>query len=93
MLVLILVGLSLIAYGVSLIVFTESVTSAGASGIFKIAGFIAGGLFIIVPAKIYLTLQLMKYNDEKLQAENAERLAAEAAAKESPETNTHEDKI
>ncbi len=84
MLVLIFVGLALIAYGFYLIIFTGIVTSAGAAGIFKIAGFIAGGLFIIVPAKIYLTLQLMKYNDEKLQAENAKKVrrAAEAADKE-----------
>jgi hypothetical protein len=84
MLVLIFVGLALIAYGFYLIIFTGIVTSAGAAGIFKIAGFIAGGLFIIVPAKIYLTLQLMKYNDEKLQAENAKKVrrASEAADKE-----------
>ncbi len=66
----ILVGVSLILTGVYLIVFTETAITDGTSGIFKIAGFIAGGLFLSVPAKIYLTLQLMKYNDEKVRAEN-----------------------
>jgi len=46
------------------------VTTQGADGILKIAGLIAGGLFISVPAKIYLTLQVMKYNYAKLQSRN-----------------------
>ena len=64
----ILTGLTLIAIGIYLIVFTDTVTTQGTNGILKIAGLIAGGLFISVPAKIYLTLQLMKYNDEKLRS-------------------------
>lgn len=67
---LIAIGLSLILFGIYLIVFTEMVTTKGADGILMIAGIIASGLFISVPAKIYLTLQLMKYNDEKLRAKN-----------------------
>ncbi len=70
MIFLIVVGLILIAIGISLIIFTDIVTTKGTDGILSIAGLIAGGLFISVPAKIYLTLQLMKYNDEKLQARN-----------------------
>ena len=65
----ILVGLTLVGIGIYLIIFTDTVTSKGADGILKIAGLIAGGLFISVPAKIYLTLQLMKYNDEKLRSQ------------------------
>jgi len=60
MFLIIAIGLSLVLYGVYLIAFTELATSQGTSGIFTIAGLIAGGLFISVPAKIYLTLQLMK---------------------------------
>jgi len=70
MMTFIAIGLCLIATGIYFIMFTNTVTTQGADGILKIAGFIAGGLFISVPAKIYLTLQLMKYNDEKLQARN-----------------------
>ena len=70
MIFLIVVGVILIAIGISLIIFTDIVTTKGTDGILSIAGLIAGGLFISVPAKIYLTLQLMKYNDEKLQARN-----------------------
>jgi len=70
MMIFIVIGLSLIATGIYFIVFTDTVTKDGSDGILKIAGFIAGGLFISVPAKIYLTLQLMKYNDEKLRARN-----------------------
>ena len=66
----IVVGIALILTGVYFIVFTDMVTAKGTSGIFTIAGFIAGGLFLSVPAKIYLTLQLMKYNDEKLRMAN-----------------------
>jgi hypothetical protein len=70
MMFLVVIGLTLVAIGVSLIIFTDIVTARGTNGIFTIAGFIAVGLFISVPAKIYLTLQLMKYNDEKLRARN-----------------------
>jgi len=70
MMIFIVIGLTLIATGIYFILFTDTVTKDGSGGILKIAGFIAGGLFISVPAKIYLTLQLMKYNDEKLRARN-----------------------
>jgi len=70
MIAFIVVGLCLILTGVYLILFTNTATAKGTTGIFTIAGFIAGGLFLSVPAKIYLTLQLMKYNDEKVRAAN-----------------------
>ena len=65
---LIIVGLSVSAVGVGLVIFTDIVTHQGVQGIAIVAGLIAGGLFLSIPAKIYLTLQLMKYNDEKLKA-------------------------
>ena len=67
---LVILGVSLVLFGIALIVFTEISITSGTDGILTIAGLIAGGLFISVPAKIYLTLQLMKYNDEKLKARN-----------------------
>lgn len=73
MLSLIAIGLTLVAIGISLIVFTDIVTKDGTSGILLIAGLIAGGLFLSVPAKIYLTLQMMKYNDEKLILKNQQK--------------------
>ncbi|UOG93336.1 MAG: hypothetical protein L3K52_06285 [Candidatus Thiothrix sulfatifontis] len=65
---LIIVGLSLAAIGVGLVIFTDIVTGHGVQGIGLVAGLIAGGLFLSIPAKIYLTLQLMKRNDEKVKA-------------------------
>jgi len=67
---LIILGITLVLVGLYLAVFTNMTTSKGTDGIFTIAGFIAGGLFVSVPAKIYLTLQLMKLNDEHVRAAN-----------------------
>ena len=66
---LIIVGLGIAAIGVSLVIFTDIVTQQGVQGIALIAGLITGGLFLSIPAKIYLTLQLMKHNDAKLKAQ------------------------
>ncbi len=70
MMALILIGVTLILTGIYFITFTDTAITEGTTGIFKIAGLIAGGLFLSVPAKIYLTLQLMKYNDEKVRIAN-----------------------
>jgi len=70
MMLLIAIGLTMVSIGIYLIVFTEITITKGTDGILTIAGLIAGGLFLSVPAKIYLTLQMMKYNDEKLRARN-----------------------
>ena len=67
---LIVIGVTLILTGIYFIAFTDTAITEGTTGIFKIAGLIAGGLFLSVPAKIYLTLQLMKYNDEKVRITN-----------------------
>ncbi len=65
---LIIVGLGISLFGVGLVIFTDIVTAQGVRGIALIAGLIAGGLFLSIPAKIYLTLQLMKRNDEQIRA-------------------------
>lgn len=65
---LIIVGLGISLFGVGLVIFTDIVTSQGVRGIALVAGLIAGGLFLSIPAKIYLTLQLMKRNDEQVRA-------------------------
>lgn len=65
---LITVGLGIAAIGVALVIFTDIVTGHGVKGIATVAGLIAGGLFLSIPAKIYLTLQLMKRNDARLKA-------------------------
>ena len=62
------IGLIMIVVGVSLILFTDTHIKHGVQGIMLIAGLIAGGLFLSLPAKLYLTLQLMRMNDEHLQA-------------------------
>ncbi len=67
MTVLIVVGLSIAAFGLGLAIFTDMVSKGTPSDIMLIALLIAGGLVISVPAKIYLTFQLMKRNDEKLR--------------------------
>ncbi len=66
---LIVVGLGIAASGVGLVIFTDIVTGHGVQGIALVAGLIAGGLFLSIPAKIYLTLQLMKRNDQKVKAQ------------------------
>jgi len=67
---LIILGVVLVMTGLYLAIFTNISISKGTDGIFTIAGLIAGGLFVSVPAKIYLTLQLMKLNDENVRAAN-----------------------
>ena len=64
---LLVVGLGTAAVGVGLVIFTELVTGPGVRGIAIVAALIAGGLFLSIPAKIYLTFQLMKHNDEKVK--------------------------
>ncbi len=68
MISLIVIGLMLVLFGLYFAIFTDAATKNGVDGILTIAGFIAVGLFISVPAKIYLTLLLMQDNDKKLGA-------------------------
>ena len=70
MTVLIVAGLSIAGFGLGLVVFTDKVSKGGADDIMLIALMIAGGLLISIPAKIYLTFQMMRMNDEKLQKKN-----------------------
>ena len=67
---MIILGVILVLVGLYLAIFTNTSTSKGTDGIVTIAGFIAGGLFVSVPAKIYLALQSMRLNDEHLRAAN-----------------------
>jgi hypothetical protein len=64
------IGVLLIIIGVGLILLTDLYINKGVDGVLLIAGIIGAGLFLLLPAKIYLTLQLMKKNDEKLKAMN-----------------------
>ncbi|MBK8452981.1 MAG: hypothetical protein IPL34_06590 [Thiofilum sp.] len=65
------IGLIMIVVGISLILFTDIHIKQGVQGIMLIAGLIAGGLFLSLPAKLYLTLQLMRMNDEHLREQRA----------------------
>ena len=67
MISLIVVGLSIAAVGLGLVIFTNKVSSGGVEDIMQIALLIAVGLLISILAKIYLTFQLMKKKTEKNQ--------------------------
>jgi multisubunit Na+/H+ antiporter MnhG subunit len=60
MLTLMVVGSLFVLFGVGLILFTDIYLTWGVNGVATIAGVIALGLFLLVPSKIYLTLQLMQ---------------------------------
>ena len=62
------IGFLLIFMGLWLILFTDTYIKNGVEGVLLIAGLIGAGLFLLLPVKIILTLQLMKKNDEKLKA-------------------------
>lgn len=72
-----IVGAIIALTGVGLIVFTDIYINRGVDGVLIIAALIATGLFLLLPAKIYLTLQLMKKNDEKLKMANQARESGE----------------
>ena len=59
-------GIVLIIIGIGLIILTDIYVKNGVEGVFLIAGIIGAGLLLSLPAKLYLTLQLMKKNDETL---------------------------
>lgn len=65
---MIVIGLILVVTGVGLIMFSDIHLKNGIQGIFLITGLIGAGLFLLLPAKIYLTLQMMKNNDKKVKA-------------------------
>lgn len=70
MMVLIFIGTALILLGIYFIAFTNIAVTEGTIGIIKISGLISAGIFIVIPPKIYLTLQAMKTNDGKVSAIN-----------------------
>ncbi len=61
---LILIGLVLISIGVYLVSFTDITSANGISGILTVAGLITGGLFISVPAKVYLAILTLKAKEK-----------------------------
>ena len=61
------IGFLLIFIGLWLILFTDTYIKYGVQGVLLIAGLIGAGLFLLLPIKVILTLQLMKKNDEKLK--------------------------
>ena len=68
------VGATLALSGVGLIVFTDIYTSKGVEAVMLISGLIASGLFLLLPAKIYMTLRLMQRNDAKLREINRKNI-------------------
>lgn len=59
------IGLGIAGFGLGLAVFTDMVSNGDVADILLISLLIAGGLLISVPAKLYLTFQLMRLNDKK----------------------------
>jgi hypothetical protein len=72
MVILIVIGALLAATGLGLAIFTKIVTHQGITGVLLITGLIVGGLALSVPAKLYLTLQLMRHADEKAAVRRTE---------------------
>ena len=66
---LIVIGILLAAAGLALAAFTGIATHRGVEGVLIITALIVGGLFLSVPAKLYLTLQLMRHADEQAAAQ------------------------
>lgn len=60
MLALIIIGIILILMGVYFVSFTDITTSDGVNGLLIVAGLITAGLFISVPAKIYLAILTLR---------------------------------
>ena len=67
---LIVVGIALVMCGIYLLAFTGTMTTKGISGILTISGLIAGGILISLPAKLYLSYQILKLKDERLRDKN-----------------------
>jgi hypothetical protein len=55
---LLLAGLVLLGVGLYLLWFTSAATEWGIEGIALVVGFITLGVFLLVPAKIYIILRL-----------------------------------
>ena len=65
MYLLLFVGVVLASAGLGLAAFSDLATANGISGVITIVALIAGGLLLSVPAKLFLTYQLMRLNDER----------------------------
>lgn len=55
-------GIALILSGASMILFTDLYISRSVEGVSIIAGTIGAGLFLLIPAKVFLALVLMDSN-------------------------------
>ncbi|CAA6811273.1 MAG: Unknown protein [uncultured Thiotrichaceae bacterium] len=69
------IGLGIAGVGLGLAVFTDRVSKGDVADIMLISLLIAGGLLISIPAKLYLTYQLMRSNDKRA-SEKREKLQA-----------------
>jgi multisubunit Na+/H+ antiporter MnhG subunit len=66
-----ILGLVMMVTGIGLATFTN-IASGG--GFMLLALLIAVGMLLLAPSKMYLTFQMMRKNDEKLQKKNMEQL-------------------
>ena len=57
---MLILGLLLSGTGVYLLVFTTVANTGGLQGIFMIVTLITAGLLLLIPAKIYIIISLMK---------------------------------
>jgi multisubunit Na+/H+ antiporter MnhG subunit len=67
-----MLGLIMMVTGIGLATFTN-IASGG--GFMLLALLIAVGMLLLAPSKMYLTFQMMRKNDEKLQKKNTEQQA------------------
>jgi multisubunit Na+/H+ antiporter MnhG subunit len=65
-----ILGLVMMVTGIGLATFTN-IASGG--GFMLLALLIAVGMLLLAPSKMYLTFQMMRKNDEKLQKKNMEQ--------------------
>lgn len=62
--IIMMVGITLIGIGVYLHNFSETMDEMGATGIVISAVFVAFGMILSLPTKMYLTFVLMKHEEE-----------------------------
>ncbi len=62
---LMVLGALLVMAGVGLALLTDIYLDNGVDGVWLIAGLIATGLFLLLPTKLLLTVQLMQKNDAR----------------------------
>ncbi len=60
-------GLLITGLGLYLMLFTSLTREAGVGGIYLVVAILTIGLFLLIPAKIYLIIQLMKREKKRHQ--------------------------